>query len=227
MKCCKLLSCLLDYPSDELWQAGDELIDIVNSLDELTASQKAQLVGFMADYFAMPLLDAQANYYHTFEVGNMTSLLLFEHVHGESRDRGQAMVDLIDKYSEQGLELSANQLPDYLPLFLEYLSVLPKSACQKWLENIALIIRLLGLRLEKRGSNYQILFDILYQLSQDKNDDCELVQRVANEEFDDSVGALDKSWEETQVLFQGSISNGTKHVNNSTYYITVGEAQRG
>ncbi|WP_392563472.1 nitrate reductase molybdenum cofactor assembly chaperone [Orbus wheelerorum] len=226
MKCCKVLSYLLDYPTNELWQASDELIDIVNSLDELTARQKTQLVEFMTNYFAMSLLDAQANYYHTFEVGNLTSLLLFEHVHGDSRDRGQAMIDLIENYAQQGIELSVNQLPDYLPLFLEYLSLLTQVECQKWLGNIALIIRLLGLRLEKRGSTYQVLFNILYQLSQHNADDNELIQRVTNEESDDSVDALDKAWEETQVLFQGPISNDTKHINNSTYYITVGEDKR-
>jgi len=137
------------------------------------------------------------------------------------------MVDLLDKYAEQDIELSVNQLPDYLPLFLEYLSLLSKVECQKWLENIALIIRLLTLRLEKRGSHYQVLFDILYQLSQHKADDHKLQQRVANEEPDYSIDALDKAWEETQVLFQGPISNKSKHINNSTYYITVGEDKRG
>jgi len=227
MKCCKVLSYLLDYPTDELWQASDELIEIVSSLDELTVLQKTQLLEFMTNYFAMSLLDAQASYYHTFDVGNMTSLLLFEHVHGDSRYRGQAMVDLLEKYAEQDIELSVNQLPDHLPLFLEYLSLLPQVECQKWLENIALIIRLLGLRLEKRGSNYQVLFNILYQLSQHKADNSQLLQRVTNETSDDSIDALDKAWEETQVLFQGSIGHDTKHVNNSTYYITVGEDKRG
>lgn len=227
MKCYKVLSCLLDYPTDDLWQAKDELIDVINSSFELSNSHKLQLIEFINDYFSLSLLDAQAMYYQTFEIGNMTSLLLFEHVHGDSRDRGQAMVELIEQYAEQGIELATNQLPDYLPIFLEYLSVLSKADCQKWLNNIALIIHLLALRLEKRESRYQVILQVIYQLSQ-----CELVeqglqQRVAEEQPDNTTEAIDKAWLETQVLFQGPVNQDkTKSINNSTYYITVGEDSR-
>ncbi len=73
----------------------------------------------------MDPLDAQAQYSELFHRGRATSLLLFEHVHGESRDRGQAMVDLLAQYEQHGLQLNSCELPDHLPLYLEYLSQLP------------------------------------------------------------------------------------------------------
>lgn len=70
----------------------------------------------------MDPLDAQAQYSELFDRGRATSLLLFEHVHGESRDRGQAMVDLLAQYEQHGLQLNSRELPDHLPLYLEYLA---------------------------------------------------------------------------------------------------------
>jgi nitrate reductase delta subunit len=70
-------------------------------------------------------LDRQAEWCEVFERGRATSLLLFEHVHAESRDRGQAMVDLMNQYQQAGLQIDCRELPDHLPLYLEYLSILP------------------------------------------------------------------------------------------------------
>lgn len=225
MQYCKIFSLLLDYPNEALWQARDELIESVYTSHELTALQREQLINFMRCYFKMPLLDAQENYYQTFEMGSLTSLLLFEHVYGDSRDRGQAMTDLIAQYSAQGLALTTNQLPDYLPLFLEYLAVLSAQECQKWLGNIALILRLLALRLQKNGSHFAIVFNVLYQLSQQHLDDSTLQQRVAQECADNTNEAMDKVWQEAQVLFQGT---GNHHyqslqstTDNTIYYVTI------
>lgn len=68
----------------------------------------------------MDPLDARAQYSELFDRGRATSLLLFEHVHGESRDRGRAMVDLLAQYEQHGLQLNSRELPDHLPLYLEY-----------------------------------------------------------------------------------------------------------
>lgn len=85
---------------------------------------------FLRDLLARDLLDAQADYSQLFDRGRATSLLLFEHVHGESRDRGQAMVDLMAQYEQHGLQLDSRELPDHLPLYLEYLAQLPKK--RRW-----------------------------------------------------------------------------------------------
>ena len=146
----------------------------------------------------------------TFDKGRATSLLLFEHVHGESRDRGQAMVDLMEQYSANGLEIDAKELPDYLPLFLEYLSTRPWEEIRNWLEDIHHILGLLGERLYQRESVYHVIMDALLVLSGRKTDRQELARIVASEERDDTPEALDKVWEEEMVKFvddQGSSCN--------------------
>lgn len=77
----KLISLLLDYPTEELWEEQQALI-------ALTAEHCPSLLTFSSDYFSAPLLDRQQEWCDTFDRGRATSLLLFEHVHAESRDRG-------------------------------------------------------------------------------------------------------------------------------------------
>ncbi len=133
-------------------------------------------------------MDLQEAYVGTFDRGGRaTSLLLFEHVHGESRDRGQAMVDLMEQYRANGLEIDAKELPDYLPLFLEYLSTRPPwEEIRNWLEDIHHILGLLGERLYQRESFYHVAMDSLLVLSGRKADRQELAQLVASEERDDT-----------------------------------------
>lgn len=153
------------------------------------------------------LLDMQENYVGMFDKGRATSLLLFEHVHGESRDRGQAMVDLMEEYRTNGLEIDARELPDYLPLFLEYLSTRPWDEIRNWLEDIHHILGLLGERLYQRESFYHVVMDSLLNLSGRSANRQELAEIVAAEERDDTPEALDKVWEEEMVKFvddQGS-----------------------
>mgnify|MGYP000281975009 CR=1 FL=1 len=103
---------------------------------------------FTRNLLNAPLLDKQAEWCEVFDRGRTTSLLLFEHVHAESRDRGQAMVDLLAEYEKVGLQLDCRELPDYLPLYLEYLSVLPDDQAKEGLLNVAPILALLGGRLK-------------------------------------------------------------------------------
>lgn len=92
----KVISRLLDYPSEALWQHRDELIEALEQANELPFTQAVQLMMFVREYLDEDLLDMQAQYCELFDRGRATSLLLFEHVHGESRDRGQAMVRSIN-----------------------------------------------------------------------------------------------------------------------------------
>ena len=75
-----------------------------------------------------------------FERGRALGLWLFEHVHGESRDRGQAMVDLIEQYKQAGLQLNLNELPDYIPLFLEFLATQGSENAREWLSEVEHIL---------------------------------------------------------------------------------------
>ena len=143
----------------------------------------------------------QSEYDGLFERGRSLALWLFEHVHGESRDRGQAMVDLVDQYRQAGLEISQHELPDYLPLFLEFLSTQGRDNAVSWLLDMEHILALLQCRLEKRGSDYAVLFQLLLSIADSKVDLNEIRERIADEKRDDSKQAIDKEWEEEAVTF--------------------------
>lgn len=121
-----VISRLLEYPDAALWQHQQELFDALASGENLAKADAQQVGIFLRDLTAQDLLDAQSTYSELFDRGRATSLLLFEHVHGESRDRGQAMVDLLAQYERHGLLLDSRELPDHLPLYLEYLAQLPR-----------------------------------------------------------------------------------------------------
>lgn len=210
MQLLKVLARVLEYPTDELQQSKDALVAAILEDTHLPRGNKNQLLQCLDALFARDLLDLQEDYVGTFDRGRATSLLLFEHVHGESRDRGQAMVDLMEEYRANGLELDAKELPDYLPLFLEYLSTRPWSEIQSWLEDIHHILGLLGERLYQRESPYHLVMDALLVLSGRIVDRRDLARIVAAEERDDTPEALDKVWEEEMVKFvddQGSSCN--------------------
>ncbi|EPB3780837.1 nitrate reductase molybdenum cofactor assembly chaperone [Providencia stuartii] len=197
----KVISRLLDYPSEALWQHRDELIEALEQANELPFTQAVQLMMFVREYLDEDLLDMQAQYCELFDRGRATSLLLFEHVHGESRDRGQAMVDLMAQYQQQGLQIDCRELPDYLPIYLEYLTVLTPDQTREGLSDIAPILALLGERLKQRQSRFGVLFDLLLTLSATAIETSQLSGQVAAEARDDTPEALDAVWEEEQVKF--------------------------
>lgn len=127
------------------------------------------------------LLDAQAAYSELFDRGRATSLLLFEHVHGESRDRGQAMVDLLAQYERHGLILDSRELPDHLPLYLEYLAQLPQEEALRGLRDVAPILALLHARLQQRDSRYALLFELLLNLGQTAVDSQKVAEKISTE----------------------------------------------
>lgn len=154
MQILKAIGLLMEYPDDELWECRDEALALIQH-------DAPMLTDFTRELLYAPLLDKQAEWCEVFDRGRATSLLLFEHVHAESRDRGQAMVDLLSQYETVGLQLNCRELPDHLPLYLEYLSVLPEAEAREGLQNIAPILALLGGRLKQRGAPWYQLFDAL------------------------------------------------------------------
>src|SRR3546814_16402610 len=119
----KVLSALLVYPEREVIDSLEEMAAIVDREALLPAAARADLRAFMETLKATDLMETQSNYISLFDQSRSLSLHLFEHIHGESRDRGQAMVDLLQHYRANGLDLTTVDLPDYLPLFLEFLSL--------------------------------------------------------------------------------------------------------
>ena len=118
-----------------------------------------------------------------------------------NRERGQAMVDLLAEYEKVGLQLDCRELPDYLPLYLEYLSVLPDDQAKEGLLNVAPILALLGGRLKQREAPWYALFDALLQLAGSSLSSDSVTKQVNSEERDDTRQALDAVWEEEQVKF--------------------------
>lgn len=143
MQILKVIGLLMEYPDELLWECKEDALALIRRDAPI-------LTDFTRNLLNAPLLDKQAEWCEVFDRGRTTSLLLFEHVHAESRDRGQAMVDLLAEYEKVGLQLNCRELPDYLPLYLEYLSVLPDDQAKEGLLNVAPILALLGGRLKQR-----------------------------------------------------------------------------
>lgn len=203
MKTLNLISRLLDYPADELVANLDELTRWVAESSDIDTALRDKLLAFISYFERMDALDWQSEYDGLFERGRQVSLHLFEHVHGESRDRGQAMVDLMARYRSAGLALNERELPDYLPTYLEFCATQGEAATE-WLAEVSHVLALLAARLREKDSPYHLLMDALLQLSGVEVDVPALQQRIAGEEPDDTPEALDKIWEEEAVSFSGT-----------------------
>lgn len=199
-----LLSRVLSYPTEELQQHLPELISYVQADRILLPEVRQELQDLLDSFAAQDLLDLQSRYVSLFDRGRAVSLLMFEHVHGESRDRGQAMVDLIQLYENYGLSLSVRELPDHIPLFLEFLGQLPFSEAQPLLEEVAPIFGVLAARLQQRSSPYHAAFGALLCLAGKPVDMETLRAKAAQEIPDDTLEAIDKIWEEESVRFAGN-----------------------
>lgn len=200
MQFIRVLSLLLDYPTAALVEAKDDLLAAVESAP-LRATRKEQLKLFIKNRCSGDLMDWQSHYDSLFERGRAVSLLLFEHVHGESRDRGQAMVDLMREYREAGLDIGVRELPDYIPLYLEFLSTQGEENLQIGLADVAHILSVLACRMEQRDSDYAVIFYSLIDLSGAELDLESVREQIKSEQRDDTKEAMDKVWEEEMVTF--------------------------
>ncbi|WBM68958.1 nitrate reductase molybdenum cofactor assembly chaperone [Buttiauxella sp. WJP83] len=209
-----VISRLLEYPDAALWQHQQELRDALVEGNALNLQQAAQLNDFITSLCRRDLLDAQASYSELFDRGRATSLLLFEHVHGESRDRGQAMVNLMNQYQQAGMEIGSRELPDHLPLYLEYLSQRDEAEARGGLQDVAPILALLAARLKQRESDYAVLFDVLLGISQSDVAVESVSQQIACEARDDTPQALDAVWEEEQVKFVADAGCGESEISS-------------
>ena len=204
----QIIARLIDFPTEDLNDHKDDLLTMIENSDELNREQKHNLSQFVCERAALDFLDWQSEYDALFERGRSLSLFLFEHTHGESRDRGQAMVDLLARYREAGLELSEKELPDYLPVYLEFVSTQGEDNVKAWIEDFAPVLAVLATRLRARESNYALLFETLLSLADISYDRSALNEQIDREVRDDTPEQLDKVWEEEMVTF-GSTNNQT------------------
>ncbi len=203
MQILKVISLLLDYPAEPLREGYLELAKAISGAREISPEQRGELRLLLEELTGGELMDAQERYSELFDKGRALSLLLFEHVHGESRDRGQAMVDLMAQYEAAGFAIGVRELPDYIPLYLEYLATREDLEAREGLADVAHLLALLAARLQERESPHAACFRALLQIAGEPVQETLSVLReqVAAEERDDSLEALDKVWEEEQVNF--------------------------
>ena len=152
-----ILAALLDYPQQDLLDALDEVDDALLAYPD-AARELAPLIGTLR---GRSLIESQEEYVATFDRNPRHSLHLFEHVHGESRDRGQAMVDLLDEYRSFGLDVATNELPDYVPLFLEVLGLVGSDDASTLLGEAIHVLAELGNQLKRDESPYAGVFAVL------------------------------------------------------------------
>ncbi len=199
MRILKVLSVLLSYPEAETVAALPELEPEIAACTTLPSCHRDRLAALAHELGAGDLITLQERYVALFDQSRSLSLHLFEHVHGESRDRGQAMVDLRRHYECHGMMIAANELPDFLPLLLEFASTLEKREAVGLLSEVRGIVASLAARLEKRKSPYTAALAAVAALAAAEP----AAQPLATPDAEAPSGpALDRAWEEKPVTFR-------------------------
>lgn len=187
----KALACLLLYPDAVL---KDNLQEIKEAVAESTLAndQKETLEIFINHMIETPMADLQKEYVATFDIGKKASLNLFEHMHGDSRERGSAMINLKKLYEERGLTIESNEFPDYLPMFLEFLSGLNDAEAQALLDGAARHIAAIDVALKKEESPWAVVTGAIMSLTAMKTSEVkferdDLLPTTEAESFDSPV----------------------------------------
>lgn len=198
----KTFSALLTYPTKELQEATGAMSESLDNERALPRAVRAPLYDLIEEIATGDLYDLQERYLLLFDRNRSLSLHLFEHVHGESRDRGQAMIDLKNLYEKNGLAMSAAELPDFLPLFLEFLSTQSRAEACALLAQPAHVLAALAERLKKRGSSYEAVVRALVVLAGIRPAEVEAATLAGAPDSDpNDLAALDAEWEDEPVSF--------------------------
>jgi len=202
MRTLRALAALLSYPTRDLVSAAPEIRDAIDRERLLPVAERTALHRLIDELAGGDLYDLQERYGLLFDRTRSLSLHLFEHVHGESRDRGQAMVDLLKLYQEGGYNPVASELPDFLPLFIEFASTRAPRAAIDLIGQPANVIAALRERLAKRRSPYEAVMAALLAISRAKLDVTALeALRAEPDPEPDDLEALDAAWVEQEVTF--------------------------
>ena len=200
MRTFRILGLLLSYPQPDWLRHLGACRDTLEQEGLLTGRPLAAVLTLVEAFESCDLYELQEDYVATFDRGRAHSLHLFEHIHGESRDRGQAMVNLAEAYAGKGLVIDRPELPDYLPLFLEFLSCCaPREAIDLLGEPVE-VIAAVGQRLSEKDSPYAAVFEALVALSRTRPRREWLDKLLASTPVDESLAALDREWEETEAF---------------------------
>jgi nitrate reductase molybdenum cofactor assembly chaperone NarJ/NarW len=194
---CRAVACLLGYPDDTLRAALDEIEVLVAAEPALSPDARAGLQALIRQLRRGESFEVEARYVDTFDRGRATSLHLFEHVHGDSRDRGPAMVDLLQTYEQAGLYLAPGELPDYLPVALEFAATQDAAIARDFLGEMAHILNALHSALVQRHSPYAAAIAAVLEMAGER------VQHVALPPEE----GLDDAWAEPPA-FDGCATKG-------------------
>ena len=200
-----ILSILLSYPNQETIDNLDLMREELTKENLLGKKALKQLTDLMTWMGKTDILDIEEHYVDRFERTSSLSLYLFEHIHGDSRQRGQAMVDLTNYYRQHGLSTLPSELPDYLPIFLEFLSFMPKKDAKNHLGEVINILQVLLERLTNQASPYAAVLFALKSLTPSLPN-FSLIQEIISKDKGSlpSNEILDGLWEDKPVTFMGN-----------------------
>ena len=193
----RALAHLLSYPDAEQRSHMAQLAEVLQAEQAIKPDRLAELVALCRQLAAADPMEAESRYVETFDRGRSTSLHLFEHVHGDSRERGPALIDLMQTYERAGLQFSAPELPDHLPVVLEFASTQPPEVACGFLGEMAHILTMLFSALAGRSSPYASVIGAILEIS---GQPAQAVPVVEDPEVDDS-------WDEP-VAFDGCSTRG-------------------
>lgn len=198
----KAFSALLSYPSEEMRQALPEIAKVVCASPLVSPREQLELLGLIAEIGEGDLLAAEERYVDLFDRGRALSLHLFEHLHGDGRDRGAAMVELKGLYGAAGFELTASDLPDFLPVVLEYLSLRDMPEARDMLADCAHILASIARSLLARQSQYAAVLQALLVIAGEKPVDAAGVKPVR-----EPPETIDRDWAERPAFADGTMPN--------------------
>lgn len=211
----RALAVMLAYPSEEIQAHAGEIREAIAAEGALPRAARRGLESLLRSFETEDLLDLQATYSELFDRSRSLSLHLFEHVHGDNRERGQAMIDLGKQYMESGFFLEASELPDFVPVFLEYASCLPAVEAGVMLGQPGHVFAALAERLDKRGSAYAGVFHAVVALT-GVRPDAEAIAELAENTPDEDPAKIDEEWEEAPVSFS---SGGAHEMGGPTGFV--------
>jgi len=205
----KAFSALLAYPSYELQEAVPAIRAVFTDEAIVSAEALEAIQTLLLEFETGDIFDLQERYVLLFDRSRTLSLNLFEHIHGEGRDRGGAMVDLLETYRAKGFELVATELPDHLPVLLEFASTLSLEAARELLADAGHIIAALAERLTRRETPYATVLAALSEIAQASVETKEAQLLIAEKDDNpEDLEALDAVYEEAMVTFGPDLDAG-------------------
>ena len=201
MQTVKALGVLLHYPQEDLIEALDDIQQLIEAEALLHPEQTSALGRCIAGMRNQALLDLQEQYVQLFDTNPKHALYLFQHLYGDTPQRGPALADLIGMYRDHGYQPTATELPDYLPLFCEFAAQFPPPEARSLLGRALPVLELMAQRLGEEGSAYAAVFSALGSLAERNEDTAAIEQLLSARLRGRSDQTMDEAWKEQPISF--------------------------